>query len=135
MDLEVLNTILVLEETLITFARQSVVMVSLALALLAFFFVERHASVMTTPISIIVMVLAFILILSALIILIVALRNFQARVRYLPSDARGRETKRSRVIVVSFFVTLAVLVGFALLLAYMGINKLATKTASGGEAA
>ena len=124
MKLEELDIVLSLEDNLITCARQSVVMVSLALALLAFFFVERHASIMTTPLSMAVMILAFVLILGAILILLLALRSFSARIDFLPVDVKERERRHTIPLVTIFGLTIVALVGFALILGYMGYVRI-----------
>lgn len=126
MDYEALNTLLHLEDTLVTFSRQGVVTISLSLALLGFFFVAGGAPRFEAAepwVPIAVVGLGLTLVLAALTLLATGLRNFNARLELLPTAVREREKHRSRAVVLSLGATFVVLLLFVLLLCHLSFSR------------
>ena len=120
MNLQELTAVLALEQTLITYARQCLVTVSLTLALLILFVVHLQVS---KPIFITMSIVSAMLIVGALVTLALAIRDFDARMKYLPTDIEDNERKRSRPIVyicVVIFLALTLLAG---LICVMGLKR------------
>ena len=120
MSLEELTAVLALEQTLITYGRQTLVTVSLTLALLILFVVHLQVS---KPFFITVSIVGAVLIVSALITLALAIRDFDARMKYLPQDVEDSERKRSRPIVYIFVLILLALTSLAGVICAMGLKR------------